>query len=247
MKHKNILIVGATSAIAIETARCFAKEGANLMLVARNKEKLQAVEDDLRTLGAREVYTFPADLNDYPKHQEILNSAVRQMTSVDALLVAYGTLTDQSLAQDEPEYAVIEFNNNATSAIGLLTVFANYLEKQQSGCIAVISSVAGDRGRQSNYLYGSAKAALSTFTDGLRNRLYKNNIQVLTIKPGFVDTPMTAHLPKNPLFSSAERIGKSIFKAVKSGKGRILYFPWFWRYVMLAVKFIPTFFLKRLS
>jgi short-subunit dehydrogenase len=140
-----------------------------------------------------------------------------------------------------------EFSTNALSTIALLTRLASLFEAQHSGTIAVISSVAGDRGRASNYVYGAAKAAVTTFCEGLRARLFKSGVHVLTIKPGFVDTPMTAGLalPK-PLVATPEEVGKDIVRAVAQGKD-LLYTPWFWSAIMLVVRSLPRFVIKRVS
>ena len=135
---------------------------------------------------------------------------------------------------------------NALSVISLLTLLANHFEQQRHGCIAVISSVAGDRGRQSNYVYGTAKGALSIFLQGLRNRLHKSGVQVLTVKPGFVDTPMTASLPKGPLWATPEKVAEDIDKAIEN-KRNVLYTPSFWFLIMAIIKSVPESIFKRLS
>ena len=140
-----------------------------------------------------------------------------------------------------------EIETNALSVINLLTLLANHLEKQQHGVIAVISSVAGDRGRQSNYVYGAAKGMVTLFLQGLRNRLTKVNVDVVTIKPGFVDTPMTAAFDKNgPLWARPEQIAKGIIRAMQKGKDEV-YLPWFWWGIMLIIKHIPEIIFKRMS
>jgi short-subunit dehydrogenase len=135
---------------------------------------------------------------------------------------------------------------NCISVISLLTHLANYFEKQRSGCVAVITSVAGDRGRQSNYVYGAAKGAVNIFLQGMRNRLSKVGVTVLTIKPGLVDTPMTAGLPKNFLFADPAVVGTRIFNAIMRGK-EIVYVPWFWRWIMLIIRTIPESVFKRMK
>jgi len=130
--------------------------------------------------------------------------------------------------------------------IAMASVAANYFEQQNYGTLAVISSVAGDRGRQSNYVYGAAKGTISLFMQGLRNRFGKTDIKIITIKPGMVDTPMTADMPKNPLYSTPITIGKGIFEAMVNGK-EIAYLPTYWRLVMFIIKHIPEFVFKKLS
>jgi short-subunit dehydrogenase len=241
-----VLILGATSAIAHETAKLFAREGAQLFLVGRNHEKLEVVCSDLKVRGAKQVESLVLDLSDTTRHAELVNKAISALSGLDAVLIAYGTLSDQKAGEASVEVVLREFNNNCVSAISLLTILANYFEKQKRGCIAVISSVAGDRGRRSNYVYGAAKGGLNTFLQGLRNRLAKSGVTVLTIKPGFVDTPMTAHLKKGLLFASAEKVGGDIFKAMQKGKD-VLYTPRFWQLIMLIIKHVPEPVFKRLK
>lgn len=242
----NILILGATSAIAQETAKYWAQEGAKLFLVARDKEKLAAVASDLRVRGASQVEEYPLDLEQIEVHQQLIQSAIDQLCDLDIAFIAYGTLSDQAACIQSPSETLKEFTINCTSVIALLTLLANHFEKQQKGCIAVISSVAGDRGRQSNYVYGAAKGAVSIFLQGLRNRLAPSGVSVLTIKPGFVDTPMTAHIPKNPLFSNTQFIGKQIHEAIQT-KRDVVYLPKFWRLIMMGITHIPERIFKRLK
>jgi len=241
-----ILILGATSALAHETAKLFARDGADLVLVARSEHKLAAVQGDLKVRGAKEIETIVADLNDFTRHQEIIEAALKPFAGLDMALVAYGTLGDQPRCEQDVELAVQEFNNNCTSTISLLTLLANYFEPQKRGCIAVISSVAGDRGRQSNYVYGAAKAGVTVFLQGLRNRLAKKGVAVVTIKPGMVDTPMTAHLRKGLLFAKPEVVGKGIYEAMLKHK-EVVYLPGYWRYVMWIIKSIPEPMFKKMN
>jgi short-subunit dehydrogenase len=139
-----------------------------------------------------------------------------------------------------------EFTTNAISYMALMTRLANVFEAQKWGCLAVISSVAGDRGRGSNYVYGAAKGAVSLFAQGLRNRLSKSGVVVVTIKPGFVDTPMTAHLKKNPLFAKPAPVGRRIYTAMLRGES-VVYVPWFWWWIMLIIRNIPEAIFKKLS
>ncbi len=241
-----VLIIGATSAIAHETARRFAQDGAELFLVARSADRLDDIQNDLKVWGAKRVETFVLDLTELDRHQELFDSAVKSLGGLDALLVAHGTLGNQIASQQSVEVTLKELNTNFVSAISILTIAANYFEQQRRGCIAVIASVAGNRGRQSNYVYGTAKGGINVFLQGLRNRLYKSGVSVVTIKPGFVDTPMTAAMKKNALFASPASVGKSIHSAMIKGKD-VVYVPWFWRLIMLLIGNIPEQIFKRLK
>lgn len=241
-----LLILGATSMLAHETAKNFARDGASFVLVARSPEKLNAVRGDLTVRGAKEVETIEADLNDFARHQEILEAALKPFSGLDMVLVAYGTLGDQQCCEQDVEATLQEFTSNCTSVISLLTLLANHFEQQHRGCIAVISSVAGDRGRQSNYIYGAAKGAVTVFLQGLRNRLAKKGVAVVTIKPGMVDTPMTAHMRKGPLFANAKKVGHGIYEAMLKRK-EVAYVPGYWRYIMWIIKSIPEPVFKKLN
>lgn len=241
-----ILIIGATSAMAHETAKLYARDGAELFLVGRSPDKLEAVRDDLQVRGAKRVESYVLDLKQLDQHAAMLDAAVASLGDIDKVLIAYGTLGDQRLSQENVAKALEEFTNNCTSVISLLTILANYFEQRRHGCIAVISSVAGDRGRKSNYVYGAAKGALTIFLQGLRGRLVSSGVKVVTIKPGFADTPMTASLRKGVLFTSPRIIGKGIYEAMNKGKD-VVYLPWFWRPIMLVVKSVPEPVFKKLS
>ncbi len=241
-----ILIIGATSALAHETAKLFARDSAELFLVGRTLEKLEVVASDLKVRGAQRVETYLLDLSDLSRHQELLDQALATLGELDMLIIAHGTLGDQRKCERSVEETLKEFHNNCTSVISLLTISANYFEQRRCGCIAVISSVAGDRGRKSNYVYGTAKAALTTFLQGLRNRLSSSGVTVVTVKPGFVATPMTAHMKSGLLTASAQAVGQGIYEATMKKKD-VVYLPWFWRPIMIIIRNIPESLFKRLS
>lgn len=244
MRH--ILIVGATSAIAEATARRFAQDGDRLYLVARNPERLVAVASDLKTRGATQVETMVLDANDTTKHADLITQAETTMGGLDTILIAHGTLSDQKACESSFDETLKELQTNCLSVISLLTHVANRFEARSHGTIAVISSVAGDRGRQSNYVYGTAKGAVSIFLQGLRNRLSRSGVTVITIKPGFVDTPMTVSFRKSKLWASPEKVSEGIYRAIKR-KSDVVYLPWFWKLVMLAIRMIPELTFKKLK
>ncbi len=244
---KNWIVVGATSAIAESVCRLWASRGYKLFLVARNEEKLNVVAQDLKVRGAGQVDVYSMDANAFELHQPCFDAALKSMGRVDGLFVAHGTLPDQKACERSFNVARSEIETNALSVISLCTIAANHFEQQRQGDIAVISSVAGDRGRQSNYVYGAAKGMVSIFLQGLRNRLSASGVHVLTIKPGFVDTPMTASFDKGgPLWASADQVAAGIVKSVDK-KCNVVYLPWFWWIIMNIIRHIPEFIFKKMK
>lgn len=243
MRH--ILIIGASSAIAEQTARCFAKDGDKLFLVARNPQRLEAVAAHLKFHGATQVETACLDVNELAQHSSLIERATEALGGLDTILIAHGTLPDQKACEASIEVTLDELKTNFISIVSLLTLIAPQFEQQKYGVIAVISSVAGDRGRQSNYVYGTAKAGVSTFLQGLRNRLYRSGVSVITIKPGFVDTPMTATFSKGLLWAKPETVGKGIYQAICKHR-TIVYLPRFWWLIMALIKSIPERFFQKL-
>ena len=235
---RRILILGATSSIAHEAARHFAKDGDPLFLAARNPIKLKTVSDDLKNRGASKTGSLQADFDDFGTHSKIIEAARVFLGEIDIALIAHGALGDQKNCENDFKSAEAIFRTNLLSAVSLVTLLANEFERKKKGCIAVISSVAGDRGRSANYVYGSAKSGLTVFLQGLRQRLHPSGISVITIKPGYVDTPMTAHLKRNFLFARPKTVGKSIYRAIVRKKD-VLYTPWPWRIIMGIVRIIP--------
>jgi decaprenylphospho-beta-D-erythro-pentofuranosid-2-ulose 2-reductase len=243
---KKILIIGGTSAIAEATARLWAAEGHRLYLLGRNDERLAAISADLKIRGAESIQHGALNLNDFDRHGFVLDVAIGQLEGLDVVLIAHGTLGDQMACEGDFTITLQELNSNAISVISLLTHLAPRFEAQKHGSIVVISSVAGDRGRRSNYVYGTAKGAVTIFLQGLRNRLYRSGVQVLTIKPGFVDTPMTAGFKKGALWVGPGTIARSIHAGVEKRKD-VIYTPWFWLAIMTAIRMIPERIFKRLG
>ena len=243
---KKILIIGATSVIAEHCARVWAVRGDVLYLVARNEERLKAIASDLKVKGAAQIYTYHMDLNEIDNHVDMLDKAEVALDGIDTVLIAHGTLSNQKNCEQSVIDTIAEIQTNALSIISLLTLIANRFERKRNGTIAVISSVAGDRGRISNYVYGAAKAMVTTFTSGIRQRLHKANVAVVTIKPGFVDTPMTAHFKKGPLWAKPDLVSVKIVKAIDQRKDEV-YIPSFWWFVMTTIKMIPENIFKRIN
>jgi short-subunit dehydrogenase len=240
------VILGATSGIAQETARCFAVEHAKLFLVARDPRKLAALAADLRIRGAESVETMQADLTDASAHARIIGNAFDMWNGLDAALMAHGTLPDQSATESDPGVLRQEIETNYVSAVSLLMQLSKEFEEQRAGVISVIGSVAGDRGRRSNYVYGSAKAGVSMFVAGLRVRLAVAGVRVVLIKPGWVSTPMTAHLKQNFLFATAEQAGRGVYNAMVSPQA-VVYLPWYWKWIMAVIRLIPEPIFARLN
>lgn len=246
MLPKKVLILGATSAIAIAVARKLAVAGASVYLVARSEAKLEAVACDLETRGANAVFVHVMDLDETRKHPRMLASAVESLGHIDFALIAHGVLGNQEEAQADYSAAERILHTNFLSAISLSTWLANYFEARKGGVLGVVSSVAGDRGRKSNYVYGASKGALNIFLDGLRNRVDRAGVHVLTIRPGFVSTPMTAHLKQNALFAHPNKIADGILNAVVHRKD-VVYLPKIWRPIMFLIRSIPERVFKRMN
>jgi short-subunit dehydrogenase len=242
---KRILVIGATSAIAQAAARLWAARGDCLYLLGRDEARLQAIAADLRVRGAAMAACARLDATEFDRHPAALDAAWAALGQVDVVLLAWGTLGDQRQCERDAAGARTQFDTNATSVLSLLTHLGNRFETQRHGTIAVISSVAGERGRQSNYVYGAAKSAVSTFAQGLRNRLHHAGVQVLTIKPGFVDTPMTAQFDKGPLWAAPETVARCIDRAVARRRD-VVYAPWFWGGIMAVIRMIPERYFKTL-
>lgn len=236
-------MLGAASAIAEAAARRFAAQGAELVLAGRQPERLEAIGRDLLARGAKRVRPAAMDLaaTDDPA-ATLAEWAAWLGGPVDAVVLAYGVLGDQARAESDIGYARDLLRGNFTSAAEWCLAVAGRLEAQQSGALVVIGSVAGDRGRQSNYVYGAAKAGLGVLVQGIAHRLAQRGgaARAVLVKPGFVDTPMTDHLKKGgPLWASADAVGGVVHKAASRG-GPVVYAPWFWRLILLIIRLVPA-------
>ena len=210
----NILIIGANSAIARATARLMAARGETLYLMGRNSERLQELVNDVEVRGATISGSQVLDLGDPDTIKGTLQDAVNALGSLDAVLICHGSLPDQSQCEADYQAAKQAISVNGLSVIALLTELAPIMSTQGSGTIAVVTSVAGDRGRQPNFVYGAAKAMVSTYLEGLRGKLLKSGVHVIDIRPGLVDSPMTAHMEKGPLWAMPEQVAIRIVQAI---------------------------------
>lgn len=245
---QKVIVLGATSEIAQQVQRMLAHQGKELLLVARSTGRLPAVAADLRVRGAMQVIEYAADLADISQHPQFLSFVWKHFADFDCVLVAYGSMQEQEQCRHSVEMSRREWEANFVSAAALLTLFADVLEQRGGGCIAAITSIAGDRGRSSNYVYGAAKGALNIFLQGLRARLHRSRVRVLTIKPGPVKTPMTLGLCQGRMFAAPTNVAKDICRALEGpSQKEILYTPSYWRYLMAVLKLVPESIFKRLA
>jgi decaprenylphospho-beta-D-erythro-pentofuranosid-2-ulose 2-reductase len=233
-----ILIIGANSAIAEQLARRLESNGAACYLTGRDTDRLERIAADLRVRGAGQIEIESLDITDARALAGLVARAAEGLGGLDAVIVAAGLLPDQAEVNADAKRLRETFEVNALGAMVILNEAAANFEQQGHGQIVAIGSVAGDRGRATNYAYGAAKGALEIFMSGLRQRLHPSGIQVLLVKPGFVDTPMTADFPKGPLWASPERVAQDIIRAMAKGRS-VIYTPWFWRWIMLIIRHLP--------
>jgi len=246
---ENICIIGATSAIATACAERLidAKGELNFVLLGRNESKLRDLSAKLSCKGASEVTYHILDIAKFEHYDEVIQAVAKDFGKFDTVIVAHATTPDQKTCEIDSNKALAEFFINGTSVISLLTKFTSKGLVNDGGTIIVFSSVAGDRGRRSNYVYGSAKAAITSFTSGLRARLIDQNINVLTVKPGYVDTPLNdgIDLPKC-MVASPQYVALKIVSAMTKRKS-VIYVPFFWYFIMLVIRAIPETIFKRLN
>lgn len=240
-----ILVLGANSTIAKETVRRLAARGMNLILTARKVEELETLQQDLEIRYNVSVTLKQFEALAFVRHQPFFTEAVEEAGSIDGVVLMYGAMGDQKEAENSFEVTRNMIDVNYTSAVSMLNIAANYFEQKKSGFICAVSSVAGDRGRKSNYIYGSSKAGLSVYMQGLRNRLHESGVNVLTVKPGMVDTKMTyGVVDDSPLLADPAKVASDISKGLEKRRN-IVYTPWFWFVIMLVIKLIPERIFKR--
>ena len=239
-----ILILGAKSDIAKELAKIYAINDYCLYLAGRNITELDLLKTDIKVRANKKIILKEFDITDFASHAEFFASLNPKPIGV---IVAAGFMAPQQACENDFNTTLNTINVNYTGAISILNIVATDFEKRKTGFIVGISSVAGDRGRKTNYIYGSSKAGFSAYLSGLRNRLSSHNINVLTVKPGFVNTKMTEHL-SFPEFLSAspERVAAEIFQAQKLNKN-ILYTTPIWKLIMLIIKMIPESIFKKMK
>ena len=245
---KKIVIIGATSAIAEQCARLWAKESpAEMILVGRNREKLERIASDLRVRAPATIITsIEASFVD-PIRIQALAEQICKGQAVDIVLIAHGSLPSQEVCQSDLIKCREALDINGVSPVLFAEAFVKHMQVENAGTLAIIGSVAGDRGRKSNYVYGAAKGLVSRFAQGLQHRLAGTNVKIVLIKPGPTDTPMTAHLKQQGQYlASAEKVAKNIVNGIERGKC-IIYAPEKWALIMMVLRHIPRFIFNKLD
>ncbi len=244
---RNVVILGATSSIARAIAGEFGRKGYGVILGARDAAENESMAADVRVRCCVDAHALTFDAVDFESHRVFFEQCQRIAgDSIEGVVLCFGFLDAQAVAQKDFVVAKRTIDVNFTACVSILEIFAEYFEQRRSGFITAVSSVAGDKGRQSNYIYGSAKAGLNAYLQGLRNRMFHYGVQVTTIKPGFVDTKMTFGMPGLFLVASPEKVGRSVFSAITAGKN-VAYVPGFWRHIMFIFQHIPESVFKRLK
>lgn len=242
-KNKTVLILGGNSDVGKSLAKDFSKLGSNLILTTRKKDQLNFLKSDLEIRYEISCDIKLFDVLDFKSHKSFYKNL---KTKPDIVITCIGYLDNQGDSQNDFEESLRAIQSNFTGLVSILNIISNDFEKKGSGVIVGVSSVAGDRGRGSNYIYGSSKAAFTSYLSGLRNRLHALGVSVITIKPGFIKTKMTSHLDLPKLLTaSTDEISKDILNSIKKGKS-IIYTKWFWKWIMLITKLIPERIFKKL-
>lgn len=239
-----ILILGANSAIAMACAKLWAEQGYPLILAARDEAKLAANAQDLKVRFQVSVDRFTFDAVDLGSHTHFFKQITAEHPQLAGVLLAFGSLGPSKMKGFEEGHEILMCN--FVAAVSLLECCRNHFVQQQCGFISVISSVAGDRGRAAMSYYSSAKAGLSAYCSALRQSLHPQGVTVTTVKPGFVDTPMTEGREGMFLVAQPEFVAQKIITASAKGQA-ILYVPRFWHALMFIIKLIPEFIFKRLA
>jgi len=239
-----VLLLGAASDMSVAIARKFAKEGYNLQLAARNVQRLKPMQSDISIRHQATCDLVEFDALDFQNHSSFFQSLA---VKPDVVICVFGYLGENETARQNWKETEKIINSNYTGAVSILNIVSNYFLEQKKGTIVGISSVAGERGRQSNYIYGSAKAGFTAYLSGLRNRLFREGVHVATIQPGFVYTRMTENLKLPPLLTAKpEDVADTVYSAVKNKKN-VMYVKWFWRWIMFIIRSIPEFMFKKLK
>ena len=242
--EENVLILGATSDMAVAIARQLAMQGYSITLAGRNMDRLSVLEGDLRVRYKAMVSSARFDALDFASHESFYNALAEKP---DIVICVFGLLGDHTTAQENWEHAHQIIDSNFTGAASILNVVANDFERRKKGVIVGISSVAGERGRQSNYIYGSAKAGFTAYLSGLRNRLFHHGVHVVTVKPGFVKTKMIENISTpGSLTASPRKVAESVASAIRKKKNTV-YVLSIWALIMLVIKMIPEGIFKRLK
>jgi short-subunit dehydrogenase len=242
-----VLILGATSSIGKAIAHQFAQAGHPIILAARDESEIRRDAADLALRYGVAASTREFDATDFPSHRAFVDTCLgADGAPLEGVVLCHGYMAEQDDAAKDFDLARRMIDTNYTSAVSVLNPIADHLARLGRGFVCAVSSVAGDRGRGSNYLYGSTKAALSTYLQGLRNRLSRSGVDVVTVKPGFVDTAMTFGRPGMFLVATPQKVGRDVFRAVRRGRSEV-YTPWFWRGIMAIIKSIPEPVFKRMK
>jgi short-subunit dehydrogenase len=241
-----VIILGATSPIARILAMRFAQDGASVYLAARDAGEAARIASDISVRTGAIALSGAFDAADFASHPDFIRRAAEELGGLDGVVLCFGTLGDEDAAQIDPDAALATLHQNFTGAVSLMTLAGRRLEEQKQGFMIVIGSVAGDRGRAKNYVYGAAKGGLHTFTQGLRGRMARVGVHVMTVKLGTVDTRMTWGREGTLLTVPPEKAANAIYAAYLR-KAEVVYVPWFWRPIMGIVKLVPERFFKRTS
>jgi decaprenylphospho-beta-D-erythro-pentofuranosid-2-ulose 2-reductase len=242
-----VLVVGATSAIARAVAAELARQGHALVLAARDLAEARAIAADAALRFGVAARAVELDALDFDAHPRVLGRVIEEEGgALEGAVIAIGLTGEQERAKDDFAEARRIVDTNFTACVSILPVLAPHLERRGAGFLCVVSSVAGDRGRQSNYVYGAAKGGLSVYLQGLRNRLHPAGVRVVTVNPGFVDTRMTFGKPGTFLVAAPEAVARGIVRAIRGGRD-VVYLPGFWRPIMFAIRSIPEFVFKRMK